>query len=600
MAAKGVPQTRRLAAILAADVVGYSRLIEADESGTLQGLKAIRAELFDPAIGAHNGRLVKTTGDGLLVEFSSVVDALQCATHLQERMAEHNQSCPGNKRIEYRIGIHQGDVVVEDGDLFGDGVNLAVRLEGLAEPGGISVSARVQEDAVGKLDLVFEDMGEQQLKNISRLVRTYRVLASDPRSLKVASDNARPMAKPTLPLPDKPSLAVLPFENMTGDREQDYFVDGTVEEIITAISRVPWLFVIARNSSFTYKGRAVDVRQVGRELGVRYLLEGSVRKAADRVRISGQLIDTTTSAHLWADRFDGSLHDIFGLQDKVASSVVGAIEPRLRLSEIDRATHKHTEDLNAYDLYLRALAQFHKYSEEGMRAASALLAQALANDPSYAPAAALFGLSRALQKSLGWGSLSDAELSEALHWTKRALEGGKDDPDTLWMAGDAIAILAHDHATAFEAINRALRLNPNSAGAWMARGWVACWQNEPQVAIQALEHAMRLSPLDPVGFFFKGGLALAYLAAGQYQEASEWSNRCWREFPHYRTALRIRIVSCAHLGRVEEARKEVGRLLELDPKSSITRYIASATGYHPPELMKTFVQGYREAGLPES
>jgi TolB-like protein/class 3 adenylate cyclase len=595
-----VTATRRLTAILAADVVGYSRLIGVDEGGTLRALKAMRAELFEPAIVAHNGRLVKTTGDGLLVEFSSVVDALRCATQFQERMAEHNVSLPTDKRIEFRIGIHQGDVVVEDGDLFGDGVNVAVRLEGLAEPGGICVSARVQEDAAGKLDLMFEDLGEQQLKNISRLVRTYRVLASGARLPKMASGNAPSVAKPTLPLPDKPSLAVLPFENMTGDRDQDYFVDGTVEEITTAISRVPWLFVIARNSSFTYKGRAVDVRQVGRELGVRYLLEGSVRRATDRVRISGQLIDTTTSAHIWADRFDGSLRDIFELQDQVASSVVGAIEPRLRLSEIERATHKHTEDLNAYDLYLRALAQFHKYSEEGMQAASALLAQALANDPSYAPAAALFGLSRGLQKSLGWGSLSDAELSEALHWTKRALEGGKDDPDTLWMAGDALSILAVDHATTLEAVNRALRLNPNSAGAWMARGWVACWQNEPQVAIQALEHAIRLSPLDPVGFFFKGGLALAYLAAGQYQEAAEWSDRCWREFPHYRTALRIRIVSCAHLGRVEEARREVRRLLELDPKSSIARFIAVATGLYPPELMKTFVQGYREAGLPES
>ena len=261
----------------------------------------------------------------------------------------------------------------------------------------------------------------------------------------LAAYTGQPWPKSSLPLPDKPSLAVLPFENMTGDPDQDYFVDGTAEEITTAISRVPWLFVIARNSSFTYKGRAADVRQVARELGVRYLLEGSVRKAGDRVRISGQLIDTTTAAHIWADRLDGSLQDIFGLQDQVASSVVGAIEPRLRLSEIERATHKHIQDLNVYDLYLRALAQFHKYSEEGMRAASALLGQALANDPPYAPAAALFGLCRGLQRGLGWASLSDPEIAEALRLTRQALEGGKDDPDTLWMAADAISILAHDH-----------------------------------------------------------------------------------------------------------------------------------------------------------
>jgi adenylate cyclase len=591
---------RRLTAILAADVVGYSRLIGVDEGGTLQALKAIRAELFDPAIAAHNGRIVKTTGDGLLVEFSSVVDALRCATLLQERMAAHNEGLPADKRIEFRIGIHQGDVVVEDGDLFGDGVNVAVRLEGLAEPGGICVSARIQEDAAGKLDLIFEDLGERQLKNISRPVRIYRVLASGAESPKVANDTERPSWKPALSLPDKPSLAVLPFENMTGDPDQDYFVDGTVEEIITAISRIPWLFVIARNSTFTYKRRAIDVRKVARELGVRYLLEGSVRKAGPRVRITGQLIDTTTTAHIWADRFDGTMDDIFALQDQAASNVVSAIEPRLRLSEIERAARKHTNNLDAYDLYLRGLAQFHRYSEEGMRAAVSLLGQALAEDPSYAPAAAMFGLCRSLQRGLSWESLSDAEIAEAVRLTRQALEGYKDDPDTLWMAGDAISILAHDHATAAEAVDRALQLNANSAGAWMARGWVACCQNQPPTAIEALEHAMRLSPLDPLGFFYKGGLALAHLAAGHYQEAAEWSERCAREYPRYRTALRIRIVSCAHLGWIEEARSGIVRLLKLDPRSTIARFIAGVTGYYPPELVTLFVQGYRKAGLPEN
>jgi TolB-like protein len=402
------------------------------------------------------------------------------------------------------------------------------------------------------------------------------------------------------PLPDKPSLAILPFENMTGDPDEDYFVDGTVEEIITAISRVPWLFVIARNSTFTYKGRAIDVRQVAHELGVRYLLEGSVRKAGPRVRISGQLIDTATRSHIWADRFDGVIDDIFALQDRAATNVVSAIEPRLRLSEIERATRRHPENLDAYDLYLRALAQFHQYSEEGMRAAISLLGQALANDPSYTPAAAMFGLCRSLQRGLGWALLSDAEMTEALHLTRQALEGGKDDPDTLWMAGDAISILAHDHVAAAVAVDRALKLNPNSAGAWMARGWVACCQDQPAMAIGALEHAMRLSPLDPLGYFFKGGLALAHLAAGQYQEAAEWSDRCWREYPRYRTALRIRIVSCAHLGRVEEAQSGVSRLLQIDPKSTITRFIEGVTGYYPPEVITVFIEGYRKAGLPES
>jgi TolB-like protein len=299
-------QTRRLAAILAADVAGYSRLMGADEEGTLERLKALRHELLDPKIAEHHGRIVKTTGDGLLVEFASVVDALRCAAEVQAAMAESNASLPPDSRIEFRIGIHQGDIVVEDGDIFGDGVNVAARLEGLAEPGGICVSARVQEDAAGRLDLAFEGLGEQALKNIARPVRVYRV--RDVGASKTPSAPALP-----LPLPDKPSIAVLPFANMSGDPEQEYFADGMVEEIITALSRIRWLFVIARNSSFTYKGQTIDVKQVGRELGVRYVLEGSVRRAGGRVRITAQLIDALTDGHLWADRFDGSLEDVLKL-----------------------------------------------------------------------------------------------------------------------------------------------------------------------------------------------------------------------------------------------------------------------------------------------
>jgi TolB-like protein/class 3 adenylate cyclase len=360
---------RRLAAILAADVAGYSRLIGADEGGTLQALKAIRAELIDPKIAEHRGRLVKTTGDGLLVEFASVVDAVRCATEVQRAMADRNFGVLPDDRIEFRIGVNMGDIVVEDGDIFGDGVNVAARLEGLAEPGGICVSARVQEDAAGRLDLAFEDMGEQALRNIARPVRAYRVAME--QWVEVAKE-------PTpLPLPDKPSLAVLPFQNLTGDAEQEYFVDGMVEEITTAIARLPWLFVIARNSAFTYKSKPVDVKQVARELGVRYVLEGSVRKAGNRVRITGQLIDTTTGAHIWADRFDGALDDIFELQDQVASNVAGVIEPKLRQSEIERASRKPTANLTAYDIYLRALAQSYRYTEEGLAEAVVLARQAL-------------------------------------------------------------------------------------------------------------------------------------------------------------------------------------------------------------------------------
>src|SRR5438477_6319293 len=345
---------RRLAAILAADVAGYSRLMGADEEGTLAALKAHRRAVLDPKTTEHRGRIVKTTGDGLLVEFASVVDAVRCAVDIQREMAERNAGVAAEQRIEFRIGLNVGDIIIDDKDIYGDGVNIAARLEGLAAPGGICVSRVVRDQVRDKLDFSFEDMGEQQVKNIARPVRTYSILLG-------ASSRAAPPVRAPLPLPDKPSLVVLPFQNMTGDAKQEYFVDGMVEEITTAISRLPWLFVIARNSAFTYKGKPVDVKQVAQELGVRYVLEGSVRKAGTRVRITGQLIDTATGAHIWADRFDGALDDIFELQDQVASSVAGAIEPKLRRAEIDRASRKPTGSLDAYDLYLRGLAQSHKW-----------------------------------------------------------------------------------------------------------------------------------------------------------------------------------------------------------------------------------------------
>jgi TolB-like protein len=406
---------RRLTAILAADVAGYSRLMGADEEGTHERLKAHRRALIDPKIAEHHGRIVKTTGDGMLVEFPSVVDAVQCATEVLRGMVERNAATPPEERIEFRIGVNLGDVIVEGDDIFGDGVNIAARLEALAEPGGICVSRMVHDQVRDKLAIAFEDLGEQQVKNIARPVSAYRI---------PIAENAA--AKTPLSLPEKPSLAVLPFQNMTGDLEQEYFADGMVEEITTAISRLPWLFVIARNSSFTYKGRAVDVKQVARDLGVRYVLEGSVRKAGNHGRITGQLIDAMTSAHIWADRFDGALDDIFQLQDQAASSVVGAIEPKLRYSEIARATRKPTESLDAYDLYLRALAQVHKYTAEGMRSAVA---------------------------------------AEGLSLARQAIEAGKDDPDALWMGGYVTAVFAGERATAATVIDRALTLNQPTRGA---------------------------------------------------------------------------------------------------------------------------------------
>ena len=484
---------RRLVAILAADVVGYSRLMEIDEEGTARLLREHRAAAA-PLVAHHAGRIVKTTGDGVLIEFPSVVGAVQCALALQNLMAKCNAGVPSERRMDWRVGIHLGDILIEGEDIVGEGVNLAPRLEGIAEPGGICISEDAFRQVRGKIEAEFFDTGEQSLKNIARPVRIFRA--------RLASASVSPDAtRTTLPLPDKPSIAILPFQNMSADAEQEYFVDGIVEEITTAIARLPWLFVIARNSSFTYKGKAVDVKQVARELGVRYVLEGSVRKAGNRVRITSQLIDTNTSAHIWADRFDGALDDIFDLQDRVAASVVGTIEPRLRLSEIERASRKPPESLNAYDLYLRALAQFHRYTDESFAETVSLLQQALAIDPSYSPAAALVGWCRVFQGVQGWGVLSDADISAAVHLARQALQAEHDDAETVVRAGFTLFYFAGETAMAKAALDRGLKLNPNLSAGWQATGMLHSLRNELELAIEASNRALRLSPCDPLGFF---------------------------------------------------------------------------------------------------
>jgi adenylate cyclase len=581
---------RRLAAILAADVAGYSRLMEADEEGTLAALRAIRRELGDPKIAEHRGRIVKTTGDGMLVEFQSVVDAVRCAVELQRQMVERNAAVPEGKRIEFRIGIHQGDIIVEDGDIFGDGVNLAARLEGLADPGGICVSGRVHADVAGKLDVGFEDLGEQRVKNISRPVRVFRAQFRTP--------TATAETRPALPLPDKPSLVVLPFQNMTGDDEQEYFADGMVEEITTAIARLPWLFVIARNSAFIYKGRAVDVKQVARELGVRYVLEGSVRKAGNRVRITGQLIDTTTSAHIWADRFDGALDDIFELQDQVASSVAGAIEPKLRQSEIERASRKPTASLTAYDLYLRALAQSYRYTEEGFAEAVVLARQALAIDPACAPAAALIGFCRGQQQAHRLGTLSADEVVEACRLARQALDAERDNAETIWQAAWALFRLTGEGALAAAALDRALALNPNAAHAWLIRGHIHASRNHPEAAIEAVERARRLSPFDPYTFQCAFVIAAAHLYARRFEQAIEWADRALHDQPRMVVAMVVKVVANAHLGHLDEARAELGRILAIDYPPTVAG-VREYARFLAPEVLELYVTGLRLAGLPE-
>jgi TolB-like protein len=458
----------------------------------------------------------------------------------------------------------------------------------LAEPGGICISRTVLTQTRGKLDFPIEDLGEQSLRNIAQPVHVFRVLAEPPA-----------MSEPVLSLPDKPSLAVLPFQNMTGDVEQDYFVDGMVEEIITALSRIRWLFVIARNSSFAYRGKAIDVRQIARELGVRYVLEGSVRKAGNRVRITGQLIDTASGAHIWADRFDGLLDDIFELQDQVASNVAGVIEPTLRKAEFDRARRKPTESLDAYDLYLRALALRDTHTDESIAEAIGLLKRALAIDPNYAPAKALIGWSRIHQGSHGSSPASEAEKAEAVALARQALDGGKDDPDTLWMASFTLMAFAGQRDVAAAAVDRALTLNPNCALAWAVRGYVSLGLDQNGPAIEALERAMRLSPLDSLRRGFTNGIASAHLRERRYEQALDWAEQTLREEPDYRVTLVNKAVASAYLDQMEQARGAVRQMIEAQPGLTIARWSAIWARVFSPEKMSICIEGLRRAGLPE-
>ena len=467
----GERSERRLAAVLAADVAGYSRMMGVNEEGTLAQLKAVRKALVDPTIASHRGRIVKTTGDGILVEFVSAVDAARCAVEVQRGMAEQNASVLKDERIEFRIGVHVGDIIFDDNDIFGDGVNIAARLEGIAEPGGVCISDDAQRQIRGKVDIGFDDMGTQRLKNIAEPMRAWRLRLNGDVAIALVSSPAQSPSQPALP--DRPSIAVLAFQNMSGDPEQEYFADGMVEDIITGLSRFKSLFVIARNSSFTYKGRAVDIKQVGRELGVRYVLEGSVRKVGGKVRITGQLIDSDTGAHLWADRFDGSLEDVFELQDQVTTSVVTAIAPKITQAEIDRARRKPAGSLDAYDLYLRALALSHQFTPESLGEAVAVLQKSIGIDPSFAPAAALSLFCFSWWHSEARGQRPQTD--EAVRLARRMMANTTDDPDVLWMVGWCLAYLAGETAAGTNLIERGLALNPNSAQAWLASGYVNCF-----------------------------------------------------------------------------------------------------------------------------
>ena len=585
---------RKLAAILAADIAAYSRLMGADEAGTLARLKQYRRELIDPKNKQYRGRVVKTTGDGILIEFPSVVDAVSCSIEVQRGMRERNADVSPEKRIEFRIGINLGDVIIEGRDLYGDGMNIAARLEALAEPGGVCISQTVLNHARGKIAFEVEDLGEQVLKNIVQRVHVYRLLLNSS-----PGNTASQCPEPALALPDKPSIAVLPFQNISGDPEQEYFADGMVEDVITALSRFKALFVIARNSSFTYKGRAVDVKHVGRELGVRYVLEGSVRKAANRLRITGQLVDATTGAHLWADRFDGATGDVFELQDQVTENVVGAIAPAVEKAEIERAKRKPTDSIDAHGLYMRGLARFYRFARSENEEALRLFKGAIRLDPDFASAYGRAACCYAFAHGFGWISITPNEVAEVKELTRRAVEFGKDDAVALASSAFGLAHVVRDLSTAAALIDRALVLNANLADAWYYGGWIKNWLGESKLSIARFERAMRLSPLDPSLSTMRCGIAHANFFLGQYDEAASWAAMSLQDAPDFLPSLRIEAASHAMAGREEPARGAVTRLQVLQPELRVSILHKVLGPYRHEENIARYQEGLRRAGLQE-
>jgi TolB-like protein/Tfp pilus assembly protein PilF len=578
---------RRLAAILAADVVGYSRLVGMDEEGTIARLKALREELIDPSFAKHRGRIVKTMGDGILVEFPSVVDAVRNAVEVQRAMAERNADEPEDQRIEFRVGVNLGDIIIDGDDILGDGVNIAARLEGLAKPGSICISGDVFRQVEGKLDLGFEDLGEQRVKNIAQPVRTYRVDLGPPAP---PSEEA----KPARPLAERPSIAVLPFDNLSGDPEQEYFADGIAEDIITALSRFHWFLVVARNSSFTYKGRAVDVRTVGRELGVRYVLEGSVRRGGDRLRITAQLVEAETGNHLWAERYDGALEDVFDLQDRITEGVVGAVEPSVRLAEIERARRKRPDSLDAYDLYLRALPHAWVYTEAESEKAIELLEAALRIDPEYVAA---HGLAAWCNARFAWLDPDDPRRSIAVQHARAVLGPNTDDSLALAFAGFAYAYFERDYDVALDAVRRALASTPNSPMVLSLAALVHAFAGRFDAAIEHAEASLRLSPFDPMRFSAELAAAYGHFFSECYDDAAEAAQRSAHINPHLVPAIALVVASRTRGGQPQAAHAAAERLLGLVPEFRVGDFVR--VGRFAPELNEKYGAALREAGLPE-
>ncbi len=584
---------RRLAAILVADVVGYSRLVGADEEGTIARLNSLRKELIDPSIATHHGRIVKLMGDGMLAEFASVVDALRSAVEVQQAVARHEADVPADQRIVFRVGINPGDVVVDGDDIQGDGVNVAARLEGLAEPGGVCISGAVHEQVRDRIDIAFEDLGEQAVKNIERPVRVWRWVAD---ASALAAGAGQGVAEGPLPIPDKPSIAVLPFDNMSGDPEQEYFADGMAEDIITALSHMPWFFVIARNSTFTYKGQAVDVKQVARELGVQYVLEGSVRKGGSRLRITAQLIDAMTGKHVWAQRYDREIVDIFAVQDEVTEAIVGAVAPEFLSVEAKRAQRKDPGLLDAWECVMRGRALVWKIGREEVAEARKLFERAIQLAPSGEFGMSDLAFVHFLEFFYRWTNSPERSSNEMMRVAEMAVAVDDHDAWAHTMLG-LVNAFARRWDEALPALERAIELNPNFAPALGVRGLVLALVGEVDEAIESIDTADRLSPRDSFMALWIMGRVWANFIDGRYEEAVKTAQQAIRLAPNNPTYRRQLAASYAMMDRIDEAQAAIQEYLRLEPNHTIADSRKIPTKI--PEHLERFLDGLRKAGLPE-
>jgi adenylate cyclase len=579
---------RRLAAILAADVVGYSRLMGEDETGTLNALNRHRAEFIHPTVAEHQGRIVKLMGDGALVEFPSVVDAVECAVAIQRGMEERNADTPESKRITFRIGINLGDIIIEGDDIYGGGVNVAARLEELAEPAGICVSGMVFDQVKGKLDAGFEDLGPRQVKNITEPVRAYRVTQASLTS----------EAPSHLPLPEKPSIAVLPFDNMSDSHEQEYFSDGVSEDLTTALSRFGWLFVVARNSAFTYKGGSIDAKKVGRELGVRYILEGSVRRAGNRVRVNVQLIDAQIDRHVWAERFDREMEDVFELQDDIVARIAATVGPEITQAEIERAQGKRPSTFDAWDHYLQATAAYNRTTKEDLDTAISNLEKAIKIEPDFANAYALLALCHASIGSFGWRRPVREAYKEARNFADKAVQMAPSSPEANYALAFVLAVTGQAEKAIMVA-RRATELNPNYAGAHVILGFALVFCGDLEGALAACHQAERSNPRDTRGSWLYNTFGHAYFHLGEYEKAIEVAEKCLHR--HERGLVGAYVVlACAHaqLGDQMQAKQYIDELIKHVPRYSL-RAVRKNPMFVDPQLVDNLIESLELAGLPE-